>query len=493
MRTSTVASFLSSRRTPLAACVASIFALSAPAATAIIPSTYYVDTCDEGISNTDTTHGSLRWALTQAVSGNTIDMTGLNISNCPTSTISLTTSDLKVPQDNLSIYGPGASALTIDASGIPFIAFANYPRVFSHHGTGTLQISDVTLTGSYNSHSAVKTVGGCLYSEGSITLVRSVVSACKVNQYGGYTSGGAGVYTKGDLSLKYSTLTNNVAFGGRGGGAWARGQINAFFSTISGNKVYGTAGGGLSGDGNFLLAGTTISGNYSNADAGGIDASSASPGGNSFELASSTISGNSAKNAGGGLIVNSAKAEFYNSTIAFNTTISGSPGASPGVRLDASSGDMGVYLQSTLMSNNTYGLLESDLDSVGANTIKFNGGDKATAANNLIRVTIFSSAIPTVLPDDTLFDSCPRLGPLRDNGGLTWTHALQSGSPAIDSGNDFSGTGYDQRGSAKYNGTVDYLRPSGGLDAKPDIGAYEVQQYDVVFNADMEGCPPVVI
>lgn len=83
------------------------------------------------------------------------------------------------------------------------------------------------------------------------------------------------------------------------------------------------------------------------------------------------------------------------------------------------------------------------------------------------------------LPDDTLPDpqkiTCPLLGELRDNGGPTKTHALLSGSPAIDTGNDVLGINEDQRGSSR--------------DASPDIGAYEVDQKEIVFNANMEGCP----
>jgi hypothetical protein len=61
----------------------------------------------------------------------------------------------------------------------------------------------------------------------------------------------------------------------------------------------------------------------------------------------------------------------------------------------------------------------------------------------------------------------PKLGPLQDNGGPTWTRALQDGSPAIDVGSctDIAGNpvNTDQRG---------YNRP---YPAGPycDVGAYE--------------------
>ena len=61
----------------------------------------------------------------------------------------------------------------------------------------------------------------------------------------------------------------------------------------------------------------------------------------------------------------------------------------------------------------------------------------------------------------------PMLGPLQDNGGPTFTHALLPGSIAVDAGdpNFTPPTNYDQRGpgfSRVYNGRI-------------DIGAFEVQ------------------
>jgi hypothetical protein len=43
----------------------------------------------------------------------------------------------------------------------------------------------------------------------------------------------------------------------------------------------------------------------------------------------------------------------------------------------------------------------------------------------------------------------PLLGPLQDNGGPTWTHALLYNSPAIDAGDPVNCTPTDQRGVAR--------------------------------------------
>ena len=59
----------------------------------------------------------------------------------------------------------------------------------------------------------------------------------------------------------------------------------------------------------------------------------------------------------------------------------------------------------------------------------------------------------------------PRLGPLQDNGGPTWTHALLPDSPAIDHGSA-RGLTADQRGFAR---PIDVP----GTAKAGDIGAFE--------------------
>ncbi len=60
-----------------------------------------------------------------------------------------------------------------------------------------------------------------------------------------------------------------------------------------------------------------------------------------------------------------------------------------------------------------------------------------------------------------LTSATPGLGPLADNGGATQTHALLSGSPAIDAGDNAACPATDQRGVARPHGPA------------CDIGAYE--------------------
>src|SRR5678815_4776264 len=100
-----------SRRRPIAACVASIFALSAPVSA--IADSWTVTDCDQGSSGDLVMKtGTLRFALTNATSPAVINLTGLTgMAACPSSKISLTTGALKFSQELVTINGPGSSTL----------------------------------------------------------------------------------------------------------------------------------------------------------------------------------------------------------------------------------------------------------------------------------------------------------------------------------------------------------------------------------------------
>ncbi len=523
------------RARPLATCIASLIALSAP--TLALSTNRPVTSClDDG------SPGTLRSVIGDAatVSGDTVDLSALS---CPASKITLQTggSHITIPQSSLTIKGPGAAALAIDGSQLDGYV-VNYSNVFYHKGAGTLTVRNLSVTGGHESHRTINGLGGCIYSAANVTLSGVSVSSCTVTSLYIAARGGA-VYAKGNVFLANSTISGNSATGGGsagGGGIWANGNVYGLSSTVQGNSASSSGyvsgggiknagylylhGGALSGNsatstggyaygggaklsGDFYAGYATISGNQVSAPsnsagggvfiqgsttlvnstvsdnaaktAAGLDVFSGLPGANTFLMRNSTISGNHATASIGGLYVNSGTTKFYNSTIAFNTAVI----TAPGLELSASKAPMSVTLQSTLMSNNTYGAVDNDLTTVNNPAITFNAGP----ANNLIRITGAGG-----LPGDTKFITCPLLGPLRDNGGPTRTHALLSTSIAIDSGNDVPidpGTSQpyanDQRGSLATNGTRDYVRVS-GLQA--DIGAYEVQKDDIVFGAGFDGC-----
>lgn len=129
------------------------------------------------------------------------------------------------------------------------------------------------------------------------------------------------------------------------------------------------------------------------------------------------------------------------------------------------------------MASNSFGSPATQNDLSLANL-----ANPAYGNNNLVHITGSS------VPNDTLtgVSGCPVLGPLRDNGGPTRTHALMSRSVGIDKGNALGThplTGNppqnDQRG-------LPHPRVSGPF---ADIGAFEIDQVDIVFNSGFDGCP----
>src|SRR5262249_21709334 len=153
------------------------------------------------------------------------------------------------------------------------------------------------------------------------------VHNCKTVVDNGFSYGG-GVYTKGQLNLKYCTVSHNNAdsihYIGVGGGVYSKGDMTVKYSTISENSAtsrnhFSAYGGGVTSTGNMLITHSTISNNFAGILFGGI---------NSYTrfgyapltttILDSTISGNSAGVLGGGVYSNLGKVHIYNSTIAFN-------------------------------------------------------------------------------------------------------------------------------------------------------------------------------
>lgn len=452
-----------SRLKPLYACVAAVLGLSAQSAVAA--ATHLVTSCE------DAGPGSLRAVIGDSGthSGDTVDFSGLF---CSSSVISLTTGAITVPQTDLTIAG--SRDITI---------VGKYDRVFAHAGTGTLNFLDVAMGPA--TATGYDVFGGCVFSVGSVALYNSLVSGCTAHDNaGGYSAGGA-IAAFGEVRLKYSQVLDSSAtadFGNTfGGGVFSIGNLTARYSTMARNKAAGYSGLG-EGGGVFTLGATnlthvTISSNSAGWTAGGIFQA----GGGSFTMTSSTISGNSttAGPVGGVSIRTTPTVAIANSTIAFNTAASAF-GYGVGLTLSTGTGgsevNVSAKIQSTLISNNSAGPDDLDFSQIayGSKNITF---DPATQAN-LIRIPA-----PGPLPLGTITLSCPNLGPLRDNGGLTQTHSLDSRSIAIDKGSNPNGDSQDQRGLADDSSA--YPRVSNG---KADIGAYEINQSDTIFTSGAEGC-----
>ena len=157
------------RLKPLAAGLAFVFGVSA--ALAGHATTSIVNNCNDNGS------GSLREAVSNAQSGDTVDLRSLVCSS-----ISLTGGKLAVAVDDLVLQGPGSAKLTISSGADPII---------DHKGAGTLSVDSLRIADGMEG----------IVSTGVLSLNESVVTGC-----------GSGIRSSG-LIMRNSTVNNNGATG----------------------------------------------------------------------------------------------------------------------------------------------------------------------------------------------------------------------------------------------------------------------------------------
>jgi hypothetical protein len=319
-------------------------------------------------------------------------------------------------------------------------------------GGGVLNYGILTLTEATISGNSASNVGGGVENDGTLSITNSTISGNSASGFGG------GVFNNDTLIITNSTISDNSAqFGG--GVLNAEGSTaNLTDSTISGNSASGFGGGGVYNlfYATLTLTNSTISDNSAQNAGGGVFNS-----GGTATLINSTISGNSAQNIGGGVFNSSFFTYNYDhipGTLTLtNSTISGN---------SASNGGGGVF-------NNTYALLILNRTLISGNTAstgpEINNQDDVTANNfNLFGyssddgVTGFTPGATDMVPGvelNAILDTA-----LADNGGSTQTHALVSGSPALDAvTTGCPPPATDQRGVTRPQGT------------RCDIGAFELQ------------------
>ena len=408
------------------------------------------------VTNTnDSGTGSLRQALADASGGGTINF-------AVTGTIGLTSGELPVVINfnTLTISGPGAENLVVNGNA--------KSRVFHVGPGGNVIISGLTITnghatdsggGIYNDH-AVLTLNNCVVADNSADL----------NIGGGIHNDGTNI-GQATLQINNSLITNNS--GGIYNDALQAGTATLVitYSTLSNNNT----GDAINNDGwscIFCGNGTTsvqiinssIMGNPGHAiysDTGRENCGGSCP--VTVSITNSTISGN------GGGVYNSVLSD----TVVSNSTISDN---GTGIYNDISS--LGSTVFNSTMSNNG---VEIRLVGPGsppylyiANTIfNISPGGHSIVSDSSNNVTSYGYNLSSDDgggylngPGDQI-NTDPMLGPLQDNGGPTFTHALLPGSPAIDSGdpNFTPPPFYDQRGP-------DFNRVRNG---RIDVGSFEVQ------------------
>jgi Ca2+-binding RTX toxin-like protein len=345
---------------------------------------------------------------------------------------------------NVTIQSTGTQPATIDASGL-----TSADRVFEVFNY--LNLSNIVVKGGLTTED-----GGGIYIRSNATALLFNTTV-KNNSSTSYSDGG-GIYNGGVLALVNSTVADNKVVGSStdGGGIYNNGQAILLGTTIKNNTA--SSGGGIKNGGTLTISNSTIYNNTAVSFGGGIYSSSST-----ISLINSSVSGNKALYSGG-IGVSNGTLNIFNSTITQNaiTATSTYYGYVGGIDNSGAS----VNLKNSIVAGNIGG----SPDLYG----NINGNN-----NNLIGN--LSGASGTVGTGTDIVNVNPQLGLLQDNGNGIFTHALLSGSPAINAGNnalvltdvfDLDNDGnnsetipFDNRGSG-------YTRISGGT---VDIGAFEFQ------------------
>ena len=250
------------------------------------------------------------------------------------------------------------------------------------------------------------------------------------------------------------TLSNGLA--SYGGGVNNYGFLTISDSTIRDNHANGN-GGGIHSTSQLVISNSTISNNSSSIDGAGVYSYANPPYVGAARLQNTTISGNTA--TGGGAVMNIS----FNAAMAtmdlLNCTIAGNSAANGGAVLTSDSGGVAyTTIKNTLIADNT----PVNLYVENANAVIHSDGTNLSSDDGAGVLVGAGDKINTQ----------PLLLPLGLYGGLTETHLLQSGSPAIEAGNNSGAPPTDQRG---------ITRPQG---LKVDIGAVELA--DAVFKNGFE-------
>jgi hypothetical protein len=353
--------------------------------------------------------GDLRYAINQADQA-TDDSTIVFAPQLYGKTIGLGSGALAInkPSGTLSILGGGGTAG-------PTISAGGHGQVLTISPFSHVSIRGVTLSGG------IGPGGGAILNDGKLTLV-----ACTITGNTAMGGGGGGIYNSpfGVMSISESTISGNESTLGDGGGIDNLGTMTIQASTVSGNTVTVGDGGGVANRGMLSIGDSTISGNHVliSGDGGGISNVS------SLTLTDDTIGANTAQGSGGG--------------VANQATQGGA-----------------ISMDNTIVADNTSIDIPRTGDIVDNGDV---GGGRLMGSHDLVRSGDVGSLTHTLVAVD------PRLGPLQNNGGPTFTQSISLGSPAAGAGDPALvplGVTTDQRGQPYSRVVLGQL----------DIGAFEIQ------------------
>ncbi len=415
-------------------------------------------------TTSDSGAGSLRNTIAASQSGDTVtfapDVRG---------TITLTSGEIAIPNTKtLSIVGPGADALTINADYRSRIINA----------AGYFNVSGLTFTKGYAQ-------GGALYLGGYGGTVNNCIF--KSNRSAPSTSGGAVYVDFGSWTFSNCEFLANISDGGDGGAVRTvenNGHKIEFSNCLfSRNIAARGTGGGLRTTYWTVISNTTFIGNVA-TEGGGVYMHSAFTGTDARQtsISASTFTKNTATKGGGGglkVYVWASELDVNQCTFYGNKALIGG-GVSGGVKLT----------NSTLTKNVAKGSFLSGVGGgiAGAPIMKscIVAGNKANRGDRDVYGSVTSLGFNLVgvsKSGDGLESNGDRFGSARkplnaglgifsNHGGPTATVALRAGSPAVDAGQ--SAFTSDQRGELRPIDLANVANAPVGGDGS-DIGAFEAQ------------------
>ena len=419
--------------------------------------------------------------ITKSVFSNdvTSDGGGLSVAGSASVTISGSTftSD-SASSDGGGIDNSASVTLTLTVTGC---IFSNDTSdlgggLYNHNTAGNVSIGSSTFT----NNSATTGSGGGIYSDAaasaSMTISGSIFTGNNAANNGGGISNANGIMIVTNCTISDNTAT--VSGGGIGNSATLSVTGSNIFSNAAGSATLGN-GGGIRNSGTLTVGNSTFTNNTSANNGGGIF--NTSPNGN-VTITNSVIDQNIAAQFGGGLLVDAGDVTITGSTISrnsafqsggievedggavtlINSTVSGNQATSSTDTTALAAGGLAAYdgltasssitLVQVTLSGNTAASSWQDakdlyLDPAGAaanltNTIlgsnSPNNPNVAAGSGEITslggNVVFDGSASARLTGAHDLNNTDSQLGPLQNNGGLTFTQALSGASPARGNG-----------------------------------------------------------
>ena len=332
-----------------------------------------------------------------------------------------------------AIFGGGAPT-TIEGSLFSLNSAASQGGAvwLSSYGSG----GAVTIAGTQFFDNQSIDRGGAIFAS-EMEALTIVGSEFRRNQTGDYAGGAVSAYRTQHLGIADSTFDANRTGNNGFAGAIALVQTST------------------------EITGSTFSGNIAGYGAGAISAwnNNGDAGETTLQITNSTFSGNRAvTNSGGALYIQNVGAEQLRTILTNVTMTANHAGQSGGAIFFVSqSTDAPLQMLNTIVAGNTATTSNPDVfgsyNSLGYNLIGNVGNATGFGATG---DQIGGNGNPVINA---------KLGPLQDNGGPTFTHALLDGSPALNGGSFENAPETDQRGS---------LRPMAGSIRGIDVGAYQI-------------------